>query len=1104
MQLIDDSEVVPKDSMRFVFDADVVSPEQLAEAGKHIAALVGETVAAQFLRGQFDVEFIEDESRAKALALELEQGPQEPCGFDFETEGWSPDMYRTNLDGEKAYIRSVSPWCPDVPLVPVCFQIYRGFGPVYVVRGEHLRLFFHWLRDLALLDGANLPFEQTVMARNGGMLPRIHRDNIHMDFLYAETLRQGRHDLKTCEEDYLGITPPRFDFPKGFGWSLDNEREKALRYAAHDAWGSRFLADVQQHLMMQLKSRVGYDSLWDFYRHCERPYSQSVALIDRAGMPVMESVTRVKYREVLDAITRVDASAFETMGRVINLSSNKDLARYFYTEKGYPVERVTKGFTCILCDKAVSSRTNHRCKEHGAGALVNTPQVDEGILEPLVKRGDKVAAHVLERRGFEKQRGSYVEPFFSRSSPILGGDYPWAEGKTREELEGLRVMHPGLKASDIVSGRLSAPLALTIPKVGFKDQVGFPEDFGWTLVDVDYAQVELRVIAELSEDPILIEAFELGRDMHSVTGALVEGYLTSGPQVLTDKGLRDQLYQDVVDAKKAVEVTTRVQHLRKRRNHGKCFHPDTEVLSRTRGWVRILDLQKDEEIAQAWPIRGGCERVELEWATPTEVIPLRHGANALTSIETDTLSMSLTPDHRTLVFRGNGFEVVTPDEVTQQDSIAPGGLLLGGRALNEREMADLRIAIATQADGSFEEDGSIALSFKKDRKVARLHMLLKVASLTYRVFPKDARGYVRFRIPPAPAVRVRKWLGKNKHLTWDLLGLNIEARRSVLDELPHWDSNIEDGGFRYSTKHADCAGIVQALAVTLGRRARVSADREWWRTRVADEARSDHKMSRMVRNTAPFTDLVACLSVPSTFVLCRYQGTTFISGQTLNFAVLYGAGADKLANDLGVSLAEARQIMHAIKSAYVGMTGYIERKIREMREGEPVMLTLGGRRRVIMELQSPNEGTRAEGERLTTNQSAQAGARDLIMAAMIQILLDQEAGGAYGNVGRGTFGHWNEGVWTPDFSTLPKAWGVHGLPPALANGLGDLGRWKARVINQIHDELLLVAPTVHAEQVLARVVKLMEDPWGHDLVLKVLLRADGTIGRNWQIAKGQG
>ena len=1096
---LDDGDDIPTVT-RLTFDVPVLSKEVRASAAEAIRRVSGGAAAAEFLRPTYDVEYITGRSEAAALAERLRCETPRPRGFDFETTGWAPGMYRMTIEGERKFVRSFSPCQPDIELIPVVFQIY-GYGePVYVVAGEHLDLFALWLRDHALIVGANLTFESTVILRAGGRLPRIHKDVIQMDYLGNETTRQGMHGQKEQERDHLGLDPQEYDWDD-FAVALQKDTRRALQYCSFDAWSALFLGDFQEDDLRRKPSAAPCTDLYDHYLRKERNYAQVVTHIDQAGLPVIPEATLELARRLDGEIETVTARAYDAIGRPLNLSSTKDVGQYFYVERGYPVTVTTDGFECVLCGKKVNARTGNRCKIHGAGALVNTPKVDEGALEPIAAAGDRVASIILERRGLDKQRESFVEPFWTRSSPVEGRSamlYPWSG-----DAPTLRVMHPALKAADVVSGRLAAPLALTIPKKGFKPQVGFRSESGWVLIDVDFAQIELRIMAELSVDPVLLDAFDNKRDMHAWTGALVEAYMTHGQRALTDHELRVQTYDKIRAAKKVNEEdrTPEQSRLIDRRNHGKCFHPDTEVLTRTRGWQKIFDLRPDEEIAQAWPIQDSGT-IELEWTIPHEVTRLRHETEELVMMKTDTLEMGLTPDHRTLVFRGDRYRVTVPELVNRDETVAPGGHLLGTRPFTPKELAELRVAVAVQADGHYEEDGKIDLRFLKERKITRFAELLAAANITYRKFPRGGDGKTRFSIGAGQARRVRQYLSRDKKLIWDMVDWCAEARATILDEIVHWDSSIEGGGFRYSTKHKQCADVVQALAALQGLRSRVSADREWFRTRVSNPDRSAHALTKLHSEVVEFKDEVACLGVESTFILVRFMGTTFVSGQTLNFAKIYGAGDDKLASSLGVSVDEARRISAAIMLMYSGMAKFMADGISQL-ERDPVMLTLAGRHRTILEVQSPDPKTRAEGERLSTNQRAQCGARDTLAGAKIQIDIDIEAGGAYGREGRGSYGSWVNDAYVPDTSRLPRLW-KNGLTERLRENLGMLGRVGARVINSIHDELLLICPEAYAEEASERVVYLMEDPWGAERPFRCPIVAEATTGLTWQECKDKG
>ena len=1096
----------PAQAECFVFDVPVLSQEVRLLAAEAVRQISGDAAAAEFLSPTYEVSYIRGRQAAAELANRLMREIPIPRGFDFETKGWSPGMYRMTIEGERKYVRSFSPCQPDIELTPVVFQIYAPGEPVFVVAGEHLDLFAPWLRDRALIDGANLTFESTVVLRSGGRIPRIHRDVIHMDYLGNETQRQGMHGQKEQERDHLGLDPQEYAWDD-FEVALREEFLKALQYCSFDAWSARFLGDFQEYDLRGKPSVAPCTDLWDHYVRKERNYAQVVTHIDQVGMPIIPEATHRLAKELDEKIEEVTGRAYKTLGRPMNLSSTKEVAKYFFVEKGHPVSITTDGWECLICEKKVNARTNNRCKIHGAGALVNTPKTDESALEPIAALGDPVAQLILDRRGLAKQRESFVEPFWTRSSPILGHAallYPWSA-----DAPECRVMHPALKASDVVSGRLAAPLALTIPKKGFKQQVGFPEGSGWVLIDVDFAQIELRIMAELSLDPVLLDAFDNKRDMHGWTGALVEAYMTHGQRALTDHDLRVEVYNQISQAKKVPEDqrTSYQKHLIDRRNHGKCFHPDTEVLTRTRGWQRILDVVSDEEIVQAWPIQG-TDSVELEWTIPHEITRLRHETEELVMMKTDTLEMGLTPDHRTLVYKGGKYRVTVPELVNKDEVVLPGGQLAGTRQFSEKELAELRVAVAVQADGHYEEDGKIDLRFLKERKIERFTQLLADANITYRRFPRGGDGKTRFSIHPGQARRVRQYLSRDKKLTWEMVDWSEEARATILDEIVHWDSSIEAGGFRYSTKHKQCADVVQALAALQGLRSRVGADREWFRTRVSNPDRNEHRLAKLHSEVVTFKDEVACLGVESTFVLVRFRGTTFVSGQTLNFAKIYGAGDDKLAASLGVSVDEARKISAAIMLMYSGMANFMAAGIREL-EQHPTMLTLAGRLRTILEVQSPDPGTRAEGERLSTNQRAQCGARDALAGAKIQIDMDIEAGGGYGTEGRGSYGSWvpskigGAPTYVPDIDRLPRLW-RDGLTDRLRENLGMLGRLGVRVINSIHDELLLICPEAYHVEASERVVRLMEDPWGAERPFRCPIVAEATSGRTWQECKDKG
>ena len=162
--------------------------------------------------------------------------------------------------------------------------------------------------------------------------------------------------------------------------------------------------------------------------------------------------------------------------------------------------------------------------------------------------------------------------------------------------------------------------------------------------------------------------------------------------------------------------------------------------------------------------------------------------------------------------------------------------------------------------------------------------------------------------------------------------------------------------------------------------------------------------------------------------------------------------------------------------------------------------TLIGRNRKIPELSSASPAQRGYGQRLVKNSPCQAGGADVIRAAMILVDMDIEAGGGYGTVGSGCYGDWTDGVWTPDFKYLPKAW-EDDLPEAFAEQPGELGRLGFKMCLQVHDELLFFGPEENAFAAGERVRKLMEQPFGNDVQFRVPLKVSVGFGKSWDEAK---
>ena len=174
------------------------------------------------------------------------------------------------------------------------------------------------------------------------------------------------------------------------------------------------------------------------------------------------------------------------------------------------------------------------------------------------------------------------------------------------------------------------------------------------------------------------------------------------------------------------------------------------------------------------------------------------------------------------------------------------------------------------------------------------------------------------------------------------------------------------------------------------------------------------------------------------------------SAKAVNFGIVYGISAFSLSQDLGVTVAEAKAYMEAYFATFPGVRRYMDEVVRQARERGYVE-TLLHRRRDLPELTSSNKNMQAFGERVALNMPIQGTAADVMKLAMVK-------------------------VWTRLRAERPAA----------------------RLVLQVHDELIVECPEGEAEAV----AKLLEEEMEHVAALSVPLTAEAHWGKNWLEAKG--
>jgi uracil-DNA glycosylase family 4 len=445
-------------------------------------------------------------------------------------------------------------------------------------------------------------------------------------------------------------------------------------------------------------------------------------------------------------------------------------------------------------------------------------------------------------------------------------------------------VHPNYNIGLARTGRLSAddPAIQTLPRDGGMREMVIPDNpKNQKLIAVDYSKIELCVLAYLANDKVMCHELKSGVDLHTRMAVTVR--LNRNP---TDKEFE----------KIAPDIS------KNERTLAKCFHPDTEVLTKI-GWKRILDLNEGEEIIQAMPLADG--KVNLEWCVPTEVFT-QPSKGKLIHLKNEGVDLRVTEDHRMLGWGESNWCVRTPHEFNYFRKWANAGSLIQRRP-TKYDINFLRLCVAVQADGSY-KCKQIIFGFTKKRKIHRMRELLRlVGSVGSKDYVESIQGKKRwvitYTLKGNLSYRIRRVLGETKSFPWSWLQLPPMHREAILDEARHWDSRRAENWTQYTYVNIDLqsANVLQAIAAVTGRKTRmhITVKDNPKHNDVYEVSIKDHSTSRgdHVETTyVSYNGKVACLSVPSSFVLVRDGGVPVICGQSVNFGVIYGVGAKSIAD----------------------------------------------------------------------------------------------------------------------------------------------------------------------------------------------------------------
>ncbi|GAB2579925.1 DNA polymerase I [Nitrincola alkalisediminis] len=324
--------------------------------------------------------------------------------------------------------------------------------------------------------GQHIKYDMNVLARYGIELRGVVSDTMLESYILNSTA--GRHDMDSLADRYLGVKTTSFEEIAGKGKHQltfnQIDMDIATPYAAEDA-------DITLRLHQSLEPKLSAESrLLDVLREIEVPLIPVLAQIERQGAKVDATLLAKQSQELDVRLHELEQQAYALAGETFNLGSPKQLQVILYEKQGIPVTKKTP---------------------KGAPSTAEEVLQDLALDYPLPKV-------IIEHRGLSKLKSTYTDKLPVMINPRTGR------------------IHTSYHQAVTATGRLSSsdPNLQNIPvrtQEGRRIRQAFVAPEGYKILAADYSQIELRIMAHLSDDEGLLSAFAKGEDIHKATAAEV-------------------------------------------------------------------------------------------------------------------------------------------------------------------------------------------------------------------------------------------------------------------------------------------------------------------------------------------------------------------------------------------------------------------------------------------------------------------------------------------------------------------------------------------------------------------------------------------------------
>ena len=325
--------------------------------------------------------------------------------------------------------------------------------------------------------GQNLKYDQHILANHGIALNGITHDTMLQSYVFES---HKSHGMDALAERHLDIKPISFEEVAGKGAKQVSFNqvtvEVASEYAAEDA-------DITLQLHEAMYPQIATDAKLEFiYSQIEMPSSQILFTIERNGVLIDRDMLNAQSNEIGLKLIALENQAYELAGQPFNLASPKQLQEILFDKLGIkPTKKTPSG----------------------------SPSTDEDVLQELAL-DHPLPKVLLEYRGLAKLKSTYTDKLPRMINATTGR------------------VHTCYNQAVAITGRLASsdPNLQNIPvrsAEGRRIREAFTAPTGSHIVSADYSQIELRIMAHLSQDQGMLQAFANNEDIHRATAAEIFG-----------------------------------------------------------------------------------------------------------------------------------------------------------------------------------------------------------------------------------------------------------------------------------------------------------------------------------------------------------------------------------------------------------------------------------------------------------------------------------------------------------------------------------------------------------------------------------------------------